>query len=136
VTGRVTRMSVTGVFNIHGTSKRETLPVEVTLAGSALQAAGSFTFPWSEFGMTAPSGGGFVNVTDKATMEFDLRLRRASAGPDGSARPEGALYVMLSSDATGLGPNLVVVVSRASSRLEAQPSGCGLWSRDRDRRSC
>jgi polyisoprenoid-binding protein YceI len=76
-TGHVTRASVTGVFNIHGTSKRETLPVEFTLAGSALEAAGSLTFAWSEFGMTDPSVGGFVNVTGKATMEFDLRLQRA-----------------------------------------------------------
>jgi polyisoprenoid-binding protein YceI len=76
-TGHVTRVSVTGVFTIHGTSKRETLPVEFTFAGSTLEAAGSLTFPWSEFGMTAPSIGGFVNVTDKATMEFDLRLQRA-----------------------------------------------------------
>ncbi len=77
VTGRVTRISVAGVFNIHGTSKRETLPVEFSLMGSTLEAAGSLTFPWSEFGMTAPSVGGFVNVTEKATMEFDLRLQRA-----------------------------------------------------------
>jgi len=77
VTGRVMRVPVTGVFNIHGTPKRETLPVEFSLAGSTLEAAGSLTFPWSEFGMTAPSVGGFVNVTEKATMEFDLRLQRA-----------------------------------------------------------
>ena len=76
VTGRVMRVSVTGVFNIHGTPKRETLPVEFSLAGSTLEAAGSLTFPWSEFGMTAPSVGGFVNVTEKATMEFDLHLQR------------------------------------------------------------
>ena len=44
VTGRVTRVSVTGVFNIHGISKRATLPVEFTLAGSTLEAAGSLTF--------------------------------------------------------------------------------------------
>jgi polyisoprenoid-binding protein YceI len=70
-------VSATGVFDIHGTSKRETFPVELSLSGSTLQAVGSLTFPWSEFGMTAPSVGGFVNVTDKATMEFDLRLQRA-----------------------------------------------------------
>ena len=77
VTGRVVRVSVTGIFNIHGTSKRETLPVELSLVGSTLEAVGLLTFPWSEFGMTAPSVGGFVNVTEKATMEFDLRLQRA-----------------------------------------------------------
>ena len=77
VAGHVTRASVTGVFTIHGTSKTRALPVEFTLSGSTLEAAGSITFPWSEFGMSAPSVGGFVNVTEKATMEFDLHLRRA-----------------------------------------------------------
>jgi polyisoprenoid-binding protein YceI len=77
VAGHVTHASVTGVFTIHGTSKTETLPVEFTLSGSTLEAAGAITFPWSEFGMSAPSIGGFVNVTEKATMEFDLRLQRA-----------------------------------------------------------
>jgi polyisoprenoid-binding protein YceI len=77
VAGHVVHVSATGVFDIHGTSKRETFPVELSLSGSTLQAVGSLTFPWSEFGMTAPSVGGFVNVTEKATMEFDLRLQRA-----------------------------------------------------------
>ncbi len=77
VAGRVTRVPVTGVFTIHGTAKSRTLPVEFTLSGSTLEAAGSITFPWSEFGMSAPSVGGFVTVTEKATMEFDLHLQRA-----------------------------------------------------------
>jgi hypothetical protein len=65
------------VFNIHGVSNQETLPVEMSASGSTVQAVGSLTFPWSEFGMTAPSIGGFVNVTEHATMEFDLRLARS-----------------------------------------------------------
>jgi hypothetical protein len=75
--GKVAHVSMTGVFNIHGSSKKETVPVEMSLSGSTFQAVGSFTFPWSEFGMTAPSIGGFVNVTEKATMEFDLHLQHA-----------------------------------------------------------
>jgi polyisoprenoid-binding protein YceI len=75
--GEVVHASVTGVFNIHGVSKQETLPVEINASGSTVQAVGSLTFPWSEFGMTAPSIGGFVNVTEHATMEFDLRLARS-----------------------------------------------------------
>jgi len=77
VSGRVAHLSATGILNIHGTSRREAIPLEVTLSGSTLQAAGSLRFPWSDFGMTAPSIGGFVTVTDKATMEFELRLQRA-----------------------------------------------------------
>jgi polyisoprenoid-binding protein YceI len=77
IKGKVARVQVTGTFTIHGTSKTEALPVEMSISGSTFQAAGALTFPWSEFGMTAPSIGGFVNVTGKATMEFDLRLQRA-----------------------------------------------------------
>jgi polyisoprenoid-binding protein YceI len=74
--GKVAHVSVTGTFDIHGVAKKETLPVEMSLSGSTFEAVGSLTFPWSEFGMTAPSIGGFVNVTEKATMEFDLHMQR------------------------------------------------------------
>jgi polyisoprenoid-binding protein YceI len=77
LTGKVVHVHVTGIFNIHGTSKTETLPLELSLSDSLVQAVGSLTFPWGEFNMTAPSVGGFVNVTEKATMEFDLHLQRA-----------------------------------------------------------
>ncbi len=77
LSGRVVHTSVTGVFDIHGTSRRETVPLQMRLSNSEIQGVGSLTFPWSEFNMTAPSVGGFVSVTNKATMEFDLRLKRA-----------------------------------------------------------
>jgi polyisoprenoid-binding protein YceI len=77
VKGKVAHVSVTGSFNIHGISKTETVPLEIILTGSTFQAVGALTFPWSEFGMTAPSVGGFVSVTGKATMEFDLHLQRS-----------------------------------------------------------
>ncbi len=76
IEGKVADIPATGTFDIHGVARRETLPVEFTLAGSTVEAAGSLTFPWAEFGMTAPSVGGFVNVTAKATLEFDLRLQQ------------------------------------------------------------
>ena len=77
VTGEVVHTSVTGVFDIHGTSRRETVPLQMRLSNSEIETVGSLTFPWSEFDMTAPSVGGFVSVTNRATMEFDLRLKRA-----------------------------------------------------------
>lgn len=75
--GHVQRTSTTGVLTIHGTSRTVTIPLELAVSGATLEAAGSLTFPWSEFGMTAPSVGGFVTVTGTATMEFDLRLERS-----------------------------------------------------------
>jgi len=76
LTGHVVRVSATGVFNIHGTSRHETVPMQMRLSDSAINAVGSLTFPWGAFNMTAPSVGGFVNVTGTATMEFDIRLKR------------------------------------------------------------
>jgi len=77
LSGRVVDVPVTGVFNIHGTSRRETVPLQMSLSNTTIEAVGSLTFPWSAFNMTAPSVGGFVNVSGTATMEFDLRLERA-----------------------------------------------------------
>lgn len=77
LTGAVVKASATGVLNIHGISKRETVPLQLRLSKSTIETVGSITFPWSEFNMTAPSIGGFVNVTDEATMEFDLHLQPA-----------------------------------------------------------
>ena len=75
--GAIVTVRATGVFDIHGVSKQETLPIEMGASRTAVQAVGSLTFPWSEFGMSAPSVGGFVSVTEHATMEFDLHLQRA-----------------------------------------------------------
>jgi hypothetical protein len=77
LSGETVHASVTGVFNIHGTARTETVPLEMRLSDAKIQAAGSLTFPWGRFNMTAPSVGGFVNVSDKATMEFKLELARA-----------------------------------------------------------
>jgi polyisoprenoid-binding protein YceI len=77
VRGHVAHVRASGLFEIHGVSRKESIPLELSLSGSTLEAAGSLTFPWSRFGMTAPSIGGFVNVTEHATLEFDLRLSRS-----------------------------------------------------------
>ena len=77
VTVAVVDVSVTGVVTIHGASRRLAIPLQMRLATTRIQAVGSLTFPWGEFNMIAPSVGGFVSVTDMATMEFDLDLKRA-----------------------------------------------------------
>lgn len=69
--------TATGDLTIHGTTKRKTIPLQMRVSESAIQAVGSITFPWSEFNMTAPNVGTFVQVADRATVEFDLRLKRA-----------------------------------------------------------
>jgi hypothetical protein len=75
--GQALQVASTGVVTIHGTAREETIPLQMSVSSSAIEAVGSLTFPWSMFAMTAPSIAGFVNVSDRATMEFDLRLTRA-----------------------------------------------------------
>ena len=70
-------MQATGLLTIHGTSRTVSIPLELTYTNSALETTGSLRFPWREFGMTAPSIGGAVNVSGTATMEFDLHLVRS-----------------------------------------------------------
>jgi polyisoprenoid-binding protein YceI len=76
--GGTINVSATGALMIHGTSKSVTIPLQMRLSSSKIEVVGSLTFPWADFNMTAPSIAGAVNVEDKATMEFDLHLRRAS----------------------------------------------------------
>ena len=77
LSGKVVDVKVTGDVNMHGTTRLLTIPVELRLSPSEIQAVGSLTFPWGLFNMTAPSVGGFVNVENTATMEFDLNLARS-----------------------------------------------------------
>jgi polyisoprenoid-binding protein YceI len=71
------KVDATGDLTLHGVKKRVTIPLEVRQSGSAVQAVGKLTFPWGDFGMTAPSVAGFVSVEDDATLEFDLKLQRS-----------------------------------------------------------
>ena len=75
--GAAFRVDAVGRLTIHGTTRTETIPLDARLTGTRIEAAGSITFGWGDFGMEAPSIGGFVSVTDQATMEFDLHLQRA-----------------------------------------------------------
>jgi polyisoprenoid-binding protein YceI len=75
--GQLVHVSAAGRLTIHGVTRIETIPLEAQLTGSHIDITGSITFPWGDFGMEAPSVGGFVSVTGQATMEFSLVLQRA-----------------------------------------------------------
>lgn len=72
--GQTIHVSATGALTIHGVQKTVTIPIDARLSGSQIEAVGAITFPFSQFGMTPPSVGGFVTVQDSATMEFKLLL--------------------------------------------------------------
>ena len=75
--GQAVQVSAVGDLTIHGTTQRVTIPISAKLSGSQIEAAGSITFPFSQFNMTPPNIGGFVSVQNNATMEFALVFQRA-----------------------------------------------------------
>jgi polyisoprenoid-binding protein YceI len=72
--GQAISVSATGALTIHGVTKTVTIPITARLNGSKIELVGSITFPFSQFGMTPPSIGGFVTVQNNATMEFQIFL--------------------------------------------------------------
>jgi polyisoprenoid-binding protein YceI len=75
--GKVVKVTATGPLTLHGVTRTVSIPLSVQLSGSSFDVAGSISFPWSEFGMTAPNYGNFVTVADTATMELALHLTKA-----------------------------------------------------------
>jgi polyisoprenoid-binding protein YceI len=72
--GQKAQVSATGSLTIHGVTKQVTIPLDIQITGTHIQVVGSLQFPFSEFGMTPPSIGGFVSVESTATLEFSLLL--------------------------------------------------------------
>jgi polyisoprenoid-binding protein YceI len=70
--GQAVKSEVTGDLTVHGVTKRVTIPLDAQLNGGRIEVVGSLSFPFSDFGMTAPSIGGFVTVENNATLEFQL----------------------------------------------------------------
>jgi polyisoprenoid-binding protein YceI len=77
--GQAVNVSATGQLTIHGVTQTVTIPMQARLNGTQVEIAGSITFPFSQFGMTPPSIGGFVTVQNNATMEFDLKFVKQGA---------------------------------------------------------
>jgi polyisoprenoid-binding protein YceI len=77
--GQAVRVSASGDLTIHGVTKNVTIPIDARLTGSKIELVGSITFPFSQFGMTPPSIGGFVSVENNATMEFQLLMAQQGA---------------------------------------------------------
>jgi len=70
--GQAFRVQAVGDLTIHGTTRSVSIPLDARVNGTKIEVAGATTFPFSEFGMTPPSIGGFVTVQNNATMEFDI----------------------------------------------------------------
>jgi polyisoprenoid-binding protein YceI len=77
LSGAAVDVTLVGDLTLHGVSKRVEIPATAPLQGAQVQVAGSLTFPFSDFGMTKPSAGAVLSVSDDATLEFLVILVHA-----------------------------------------------------------
>jgi hypothetical protein len=59
-------------------TKSVDIPAKAQINGSLIQVAGSYTFPFSDFGINAPNIAGFVSVEDQGTLEFLVNLAKGA----------------------------------------------------------
>jgi polyisoprenoid-binding protein YceI len=66
-------VKITGNLTLHGVTRREVIPVQVTLSGNDLRAVGEFSIDRGNYQVKATSAfHGLVRVQDKVRFEFDI----------------------------------------------------------------
>jgi polyisoprenoid-binding protein YceI len=71
--GETVTATATGDLTLHGVTKSVEIPVEaIWNGGSEIQVKGNLPITFSDYGIEAPSIGGFVEVQDHGEMEFLL----------------------------------------------------------------
>ena len=78
LTGTTVDVSLSGDLTIHGATKPVTISGQARLYGDRIEIVAALTFPFSDFGMTPPSLGGFVQVQNDATLEILSSLAKAA----------------------------------------------------------
>jgi polyisoprenoid-binding protein YceI len=74
LSGQTFGVTLSGDFTLHGVTKSVSIPAQARAVGGKLEVVGSLSFPMADYNITPPSIGGFVTVTDRATLEFDVLL--------------------------------------------------------------
>jgi polyisoprenoid-binding protein YceI len=77
LTGATVDVTLTGDLELHGVKKSVSIPAKAVHTADGIQVLGSLTFPFSDYGMTPPSIGGFVSVENDATLEFLIALAKS-----------------------------------------------------------
>jgi polyisoprenoid-binding protein YceI len=68
---------IIGNLTLHGVTRREEIPVRVTIQGNEIRAIGEFSIDRGDYGVKATSAvHGLVRVRDKVKFTFDIVARR------------------------------------------------------------
>ena len=76
VDGKAVGVQAEGDMNLHGQTKRVTIPLQVQRNGNQIQLVGNYEFAWADFGMSAPSVPPFVSVTGNPKLEFTIKMSK------------------------------------------------------------
>jgi polyisoprenoid-binding protein YceI len=76
VDGKAVTVQAEGDMNLHGQTKRVTVPLQVQRNGTQIQLVGNYEFSWADFGMSPPSVGSFVSVTGNPKLEFTIKMSK------------------------------------------------------------
>jgi len=76
VDGKAVTVQAEGDMNLHGQTKKITIPLQVQRNGNQIQLVGNYEFSWADFGMTAPSVQPFVSVTGNPKLEFTIKMSK------------------------------------------------------------
>jgi polyisoprenoid-binding protein YceI len=78
LTGAASDVTLVGDLELHGVKKSVSIPAQAQLSNGTISVAGSLNFPLSDFGITAPSIGGFiVSIEDNGTLEFLVNFTKS-----------------------------------------------------------
>jgi polyisoprenoid-binding protein YceI len=70
-------VKIIGNLTLHGVTRREEIPVRVTMQGNEMRAIGEFSIDRGDYGVKATSAfHGLVRVRDKVKFTFDIVARR------------------------------------------------------------
>ncbi len=79
VEGDPIEVTAVGELTIHGVTNEVEIPLEAQLSGDLIVVVGSVNILLSDYGVTAPTAPLVISVSDTATVEMQLFLRRVDA---------------------------------------------------------
>ncbi|MCB0977072.1 MAG: YceI family protein [Acidimicrobiales bacterium] len=74
--GKVSQVKVTGDLTLHGAKKSIEVDLSVRPSGDVVTIDSSVPIAFADYGIEAPSIGGFVSVEDKGSLEFRISFRK------------------------------------------------------------
>lgn len=74
-TGAAVEIVLAGDLTLHGVTRAVSIPAQAQLVDGLIQVAGSLTFPFADFEISAPNIAGFVSVEDEGALEFLVSLQ-------------------------------------------------------------